>query len=233
MKASHLILVAGGKGLRMGTATPKQFLILEDKPLIIHTIERFQTAMPELNIVLVLPKSHIEQWQSIQQKHLPHSTIKIAYGGDTRYHSVKNGLEKIDGKNGDIVGVHDAVRPFVSEELIANCFKSAAEHGAAVPVVPLKESIRTIDNNGTSQAVARGQFRIVQTPQCFEWTILKRAYEQPYDASITDDATLVEKTGQKIYCVEGNNDNRKITSAEDWEIAKVLLNKAHQKHQGN
>jgi len=229
MKASHLILVAGGKGLRMGTATPKQFLNLEDRPLIIHTIERFQSAMPDLDIVLVLPESHMEHWQAIQQNYLPHSTVKIAYGGDTRYHSVNNGWGKIAGKEGDIVGVHDAVRPFVSKKVIATCFKTAKEHGAAIPVVPLKESIRTIDDNGTSKAVERDQFRIVQTPQCFEWTILKRAYEQPCDTSITDDAALVEKMGQEIYCVEGNNENRKITGAEDWEIAKVLLNKAHQK----
>lgn len=221
-----MILVAGGKGVRMGTATPKQFLTLQDKPLIIHTVERFQSAIPKLEIVLVLPESNVEQWKAIQKKYLPHSTIKIAYGGETRFHSVKNGLAEIDGKEGDIVGVHDAVRPLVSKEVIDSCFTSARENGTAIPVLPINESIREIDEKGRNHARARDRFRVVQTPQCFELTILKKAYEQPYDSSTTDDATLVEKTGQYIYCVAGNKENMKITNAEDWQIAELLMNKA-------
>lgn len=228
MPKYHLILVAGGKGLRMGSETAKQFLLLHGKPLIVHTLERFLHAMPELRVIVALPKAHIEQWQEIRKAYLPHSNMIVTKGGKERFHSVQTGLDQVNGQPGDIVGVHDAVRPFVAGAVIQNCYRSAAQFGAAIPVAPLHESLRQVDGQGNNKAVVRDHFRKVQTPQCFELSLLQRAFQQPYSSAFTDDASVVEATGQYIHLVEGNKENLKITSPLDWEFAKVLIKKTHE-----
>ncbi len=215
----YVIILAGGKGLRMGATVPKQFLEIKGKAIILHTLEKFKEALPLAELLLVLPKSEMPLWQEISGGTTVEN-IKTTSGGDTRFESVKAGLRLI-GSEG-VVGVHDAVRPFVSIETIQAAFNTAESTGTAVPVVDLKDSIRKV-NSDQSVAVNRSNFKIVQTPQCFDVDILKKAYRQEFNTSFTDDASVVEADGIKVSLVMGNYSNIKITTVEDLKVAEALI----------
>lgn len=212
----YALIVAGGKGLRMGGDVPKQFLPLDDgKPILMHTIEAFRKALDGVRIILVLPADQHDYWQKLCKEHDFHSPEQIASGGETRFHSVKNGLALLPNDEDAVVGIHDGVRPFVSAEAIRHCYAAAAEGNAVVPVVPVVETLRQILPDGSSVTRPRDEYRLVQTPQTFPLTLLKEAYKQPYCEAFTDDASVVEALGKKIVMVEGNRENIKITTPSD------------------
>lgn len=214
-----IIITAGGKGLRMGTEVPKQFLSLKGKPILLHTIERFYSYDSKMEIILVLPEEHIPFWQLLLGEHQVQIPHQLVIGGETRYHSIKNGLEETTG---ELIAVHDGVRPFVSNDVISNAFLMAQEKGAAIPVLPIKESVRQISGE-TSVAVDRDLYKSVQTPQCFKSAILKGAYAGNYQPSFTDDASVVEAYGGEISMVHGNEENIKITTPFDLKMAEILV----------
>jgi 2-C-methyl-D-erythritol 4-phosphate cytidylyltransferase len=220
MNENHVIIVAGGSGQRMGTAIPKQFLHISGKPVLMHTIERFYAAIPHVNIVLVLPQDHHSTWNSLVIEHLFSIPFTLTTGGETRFHSVKNGLKLISS---GFVGVHDGVRPLVSEETIQKCYKGASEKGNAVPVIDVSDSLRQYQQDGSSISVDRANYCIVQTPQVFDVEQMKLAFEQDYVSSFTDCASVMEKAGHKINLVEGNSENIKITKPSDFILAETLL----------
>lgn len=216
----NIIITAGGTGKRFGSKLPKQFVALNGEPILFHTIRRFTSVYPDIQVIVVLPQNHILPWKKLCEKHnfnIPH---EIAVGGEERFHSVRNGVRFV--KANSITGIHDGVRPLVSKSVIKACFEAAEEHGSAIPVLPINESIRMIDN-GTSRAVNRDQFKIVQTPQCFRSDLLIKAYKQDYQKSYTDDATVVESMGESIHLIEGNHENVKITRPNDLERAEQLI----------
>jgi len=195
---------------------------LNDEPILFHTVRTLYLAIEDLNIIIVLPEDQIDYWNALCRTHnfsIPH---QIVIGGETRFHSVKNGLELINDVSG-IVGVHDAVRPLVSQEVILATYEMALEAGNAIPVMPVSESIRKVDENG-SYPIDRTELRIVQTPQCFKAGILKNAYEQDYEPNFTDDASVVEKFGEKIILCNGNSANIKITTPFDLRVAEIIIN---------
>ena len=215
----HVIIVAGGKGLRMSGEVPKQFIVFAGKPILMHAIEAFTRYDANINIVLVLPETQISFWQDLCEKYAFSQRYTIAKGGETRFHSVKNGLALIDGEG--LLAIHDGVRPLVSRETIERCFVAAAEHRAVVPVVDCVDSIRQIVGT-ESIAVERTAFKLVQTPQVFDVRLLKNAYEQTFSPAFTDDASVVESFGSKIHLVEGNRENIKITTSFDLKMADCL-----------
>ena len=212
------IIVAGGKGLRMGGDVPKQFLPIGGKPVLMHTIEAFREALDDVQIVLVLPAEQHDYWQKLCKDYNFRSPELIATGGETRFHSVKNGLALLPEDNEAVVGVHDGVRPFVSRDTIQPCFSTAAEGKAVVPVVPVVETLLQILPDGTSITRPRNEYRLVQTPQTFPLALLKQAYEQPYSEVFTDDASVVEAMGKEITMVEGNRENIKLTTPADLKF---------------
>ena len=214
MKA-YAIIVAGGKGLRMGGEVPKQFLPINGKPILMHTIEVFRKALDGIEIILVLPADQHEYWQKLCKDYNFCSPKLIAKGGETRFHSVKNGLAFLPDDEDAVVGIHDGVRPFISKETIQRCYAAAAGGRAVVPVVPVVETIRQILPDGKSITRPRNEYRLVQTPQTFPLVMLKKAYEQPYLETFTDDASVVEAMGEEILMVEGNRENIKITTPSD------------------
>ena len=215
---SYAIIVAGGKGLRMGGEVPKQFLPIEGKPILMHTIEAFRKALDGVEIVLVLPADQHNYWQKLCKDHNFYTPKLIAKGGETRFHSVKNGLVLLPNDEEAVVGVHDGVRPFVSKETILRCYEAAAQGQAVVPVVPVVETVRQILHDGKSVTRPRDEYRLVQTPQVFPLNLLRKAYEQPYSESFTDDASVVEALGKEITMVEGNRENIKITTPSDLKL---------------
>ena len=219
----YAILVAGGKGLRMGSDIPKQFLPLRGRPVLMHTIDVFRRTYPDIHIILVLPREQQDYWRQLCGQHDYDVELCVADGGETRFHSVHNGLSLIpDGARG-VVGVHDGVRPFVSPETIRRCFESAEEFGAVVPVVPVVETVRQLLADGSSMTVDRNAYRLVQTPQTFDIQLLKKAYGQPFDPFFTDDASVVEAMGHPIKLVEGNNENIKLTNPADLKLAEGMV----------
>ena len=194
----YAIIVAGGKGTRMGASIPKQFLPVNGLPVLMQTIKRFKECGDSLEIIIVLPKEQHEYWYELCKKHRFTSTYTVAEGGETRFHSVKNGLAMIPDDAEGIVGVHDGVRPFPSVEVIRNCYETARTAKAVVPVIPVVETLIHIDGQGNSETVPRDSYRLVQTPQAFDIQLLKRAYKQPYQDSFTDDASVVDSIGQEI-----------------------------------
>lgn len=216
----YAIIVAGGTGTRMHSAIPKQFMKLDGKPVLMHTIGKFLDANLGIEIILVLPKEQREYWDQLCKEYNFYHDIKIADGGESRYHSVKNGLQLV--AEAGVVAVHDAARPLVSIKTIITAYKAAQMYGTAVPAIPLNDSIRQIEST-LSIAVDRSRYCIIQTPQCFRTDIIKRAYEQGYKFTFTDDATVVECTGEKIHLIDGNYDNIKITNPHDIAIAEALL----------
>lgn len=211
----YVLIVAGGKGLRMGGDIPKQFLPIGGKPILMRTIEAFRSVLDDVKIVLVLPADQHDYWQELCRKHDFRSPELIANGGATRFHSVSNGLSLLPDDKDAVVGVHDGVRPFVSAETIRRCFSAAAEGKAVVPVVPVVETLRQILPDGKSLTRPRDEYRLVQTPQTFPLALLKEAYRQPFSEAFTDDASVVEAFGKEITMVEGNRENIKITTPSD------------------
>ena len=223
MMKAYAVIVAGGKGLRMGGDVPKQFLPIGGKPVLMHTIEAFRRALDDVEIVLVLPAEQHDYWQKLCKDYKFHSPELIAKGGETRFHSVKNGLSLLPNDIEAVVGVHDGVRPFVSKETIRRCFAAAAEGKAVVPVVAVVETVRQILPDGKSVTRPRDEYRLVQTPQTFPLALLKEAYQQPFSEAFTDDASVVEALGKDIVMIEGNRENIKITTPSDLRIAESQI----------
>ena len=219
----YAILVAGGKGLRMGSDIPKQFLPLRGRPVLMHTIDVFRRTYPDIHIILVLPREQQDYWRQLCGQHGYDVELCVADGGETRFHSVHNGLSLIPDDARGVVGVHDGVRPFVSPETIRRCFEAAEEFGAVVPVVPVVETVRQVLADGGSMTVDRNAYRLVQTPQTFDIQLLKKAYGQPFDPFFTDDASVVEAMGHPIKLVEGNNENIKLTNPADLKLAEGMV----------
>ncbi len=217
----YVLIVAGGKGLRMGNDLPKQFIPLHGKPVLMHTVEAFHNWDREAEIILVIPEEQQSYWQMLCREIGCQVAHTIASGGETRFHSVKNGLRHV--KERGLVAVHDGVRPFVSPEVITGCFEKAATAQAAIPVVPMIDSIREVTACG-SRPADRSRFVAVQTPQVFQSEVLLNAYEQPYREAFTDDASVVEAMGIPVSTVEGNRENIKITTPFDLVIAKAFYN---------
>ena len=219
----YAIIVAGGKGLRMGGEIPKQFLPIGGKPVLMRTIEVFRQAYPDIHIILVLPVSQQDYWHQLCQEYNFAVPVRIADGGETRFHSVSNGLKLIPDDTDGLVGVHDGVRPFVAVETIRRCYDEAMEKGAVVPVISVVETVRQLRKDGTSVTVPRDEYKLVQTPQTFRISLLKEAYRQPYTSFFTDDASVVEAMGKPVYLVEGNRENIKITTPADIRFVNGLL----------
>lgn len=218
------ILVAGGQGLRMGGDVPKQFLPLGGRPVLMHTIDRFREVFPDMHIIVVLPQGQHDYWHDLCRRHHLEGGFLTAPGGDTRFHSVLNGLNAIPADVSEgLVGVHDGVRPFVSRDTLRRCYEEAARSGTAVPVVPVVETLRHVSPDGESVTVPRGDYRLVQTPQVFSLALLRQAYRQPYAPQFTDDASVVEALGERITLVEGNRENIKLTTPADLLLAKGIM----------
>ena len=218
----YIIIVAGGKGLRMGSDIPKQFLPIGGKPVLMRTLERFREYSPTLQIILVLPKAQQDYWKELCQKHNFTVAYQLADGGETRFHSVQHGLALVPEDAEGVVGVHDGVRPFPSIDVIRNCYETARTAKAVIPVIPVVETLRHIQSE-TSVTVPRSDYRLVQTPQCFDIQLLKAANRQPYNDGFTDDASVVEAFGFDVTLVEGNRENIKITTPFDMTIAESLV----------
>ena len=218
----YVIIVAGGKGLRMGSDIPKQFLPIGGKPVLMRTLERFRTYSDDLQIILVLPEAQQDYWRQLCEKYHFDVEYQLANGGQTRFHSVQNGLALVPDNAEGVVGVHDGVRPFPSIEVIRNCYETAKVKKAVIPVIPVVETVRHLENEG-SVTVPRNDYRLVQTPQTFDIQLLKAANHQPYNDGFTDDASVVESYGHAITLVEGNRENIKITTPYDMKIAEVLI----------
>ena len=218
----YIIIVAGGKGLRMGSDIPKQFLPIGGKPVLMRTIERFRAYSKDLQIILVLPEAQQDYWQELCKEYHFEVAYQLANGGPTRFHSVQNGLALVPDDAQGVVGVHDGVRPFPSIEVIRNCYETACEKKAVIPVIPVVETVRHLEGE-SSVTVPRGDYRLVQTPQTFDIQLLKAANRQPYNDGFTDDASVVESYGHTITLVEGNRENIKITTPYDLKIAEVLV----------
>ena len=223
---NHTIIVAGGKGLRMGGDIPKQFIPVNGMPVFMHTIRRFREFDPQMHIVLVLPKDHQDYWRQLCDEYRFTDQHDIADGGSTRFHSSQNGIMALaEAPDSDIVAIHDGVRPLVSVGTIGRCFTAAAESGAAIPVLPVIDTLRYVghaDENGvnTEQGhnVLRSDYRVVQTPQTFRLALLRRAFTQPFSERFTDDASVVEALGEKVTMVDGNRENIKITTPYDLKV---------------
>lgn len=219
----YVIIVAGGKGLRMGADIPKQFLPIGGKPVLMRTIERFREYRRDLSIILVLPEAQQAYWKELCTEYgfdIPH---RLANGGSTRFESSKNGIAAIPNGEEGFVAIHDGVRPFVSTDTIARCFEAVEESYAVIPVMPVTDTLRYIDRQGGGKNVLRSDYRTVQTPQVFDLALLSRAFDQPYQDSFTDDASVVESLGCPVAMVEGNRENIKITTPFDIAVAETLL----------
>lgn len=215
----YAIIVAGGKGLRMGTEVPKQFLPIGGKPVLMRTLEAFHAYDAAMDLIVVLPVDQQAYWDRLchdQGFAVPH---RVADGGATRFHSVRNGLALV-GDDG-LVAVHDGVRPFVAREVIEACFREADLRGAVVPVTDVVETVRRVTPEG-SVTVNRVDYKLVQTPQVFRTALLKSAYRQPYSERFTDDASVVEAMGVSVALVLGNRENIKITTPFDIRVAEAL-----------
>ena len=238
----YIIIVAGGKGLRMGSDIPKQFLPIGGKPVLMRTIERFRAYSADLQIILVLPEAQQDYWQKLCKEYHFEVEYQLANGGQTRFHSVQNGLALVPDDAQGVVGVHDGVRPFPSIEVIRRCYETARTTKAVIPVIPIVETVRQLHTgtgtlcNGhaelhnvpvpvcNSKTVPRDEYRLVQTPQTFDIQLLKAANRQPYNDGFTDDASVVESYGHQITLVEGNRENIKITTPYDITVAEAIIN---------
>jgi 2-C-methyl-D-erythritol 4-phosphate cytidylyltransferase len=216
----YAVIVAGGSGQRMGTETPKQFLLLNGKPVLQYTLNTFLQTFDDLQVILVLPQQHIEKGREIIAHMNVEERVQMVAGGETRFHSVKNGVQKITEPS--IIFVHDGVRCLVSKQLIIECYKYAVEKGSAIPTVSPTDSLR-VDNGASHHVIDRDKVRIIQTPQTFSSHILLPAFQQQYQTSFTDEATVVEAAGNKVYLIEGEHTNLKITRPIDLYIAEKIL----------
>ena len=218
----YVIIVAGGKGLRMGSDIPKQFLPIGGKPVLMRTLERFRAYSKVLQIILVLPEAQQGYWQELCKEYHFEVAYQLANGGQTRFHSVQNGLSLVPDDAQGVVGVHDGVRPFPSIDVIRNCYDTAREKKAVIPVIPVVETVRHLEGE-SSVTVPRGDYRLVQTPQTFDIQLLKAANRQPYNDGFTDDASVVESYGHTITLVEGKRENIKITTPYDIVVAEAII----------
>lgn len=218
----YAVIVAGGKGLRMGASIPKQFLPVNGLPVLMLTIKRFREYDGSLRIILVLPKEQHEYWNELCKNYHFTDAYAVVEGGETRFHSVRNGLAAIPDDTQGVVGIHDGVRPFPSVEVIRACYETARTAKAVIPVVPVVETVRHIVAGGKTETVDRADYRLVQTPQTFDIQMLKQAYAQPYRDCFTDDASVVESAGHEVTLIEGNRENIKITTPFDLRIARIL-----------
>lgn len=217
----NVIIVAGGIGKRMNADIPKQFLLLKGKPVLIHTMHAFYEYDNNINIITVLPVNYVNYWKQLCHDYSFDIEHEIITGGDTRFVSVQNALKNISDEG--LTAVHDGIRPFVSQETIKRCFDTAKIYGSALPVIPLKESIRYVNKN-ESKYLNRKLYQIVQTPQVFQSRILKEAYVQKFEINFTDDASVVEAKGYKVIITQGNEENIKITTPLDMKFAEILVN---------
>lgn len=241
--SEYAIIVAGGKGTRMGSDMPKQFLPVGGMPILMRTIRSFRTYSQDMRIILVLPKQQRAMWEELCEKYSFDEPVTVADGGETRFHSVRNGLACIPDDARGTVGIHDGVRPFVSGGTIRRTYEAARKKGAAVPVIPVVDTLRhlfkldapkimyDIDSQAAfklggelhSETVQRDEYRIVQTPQAFDIQLLKKAYRQEYTEAFTDDASVAEHDGTEAVLVEGNEENIKITTPFDLAVAEAIL----------
>jgi len=215
---TQIIIVAGGKGTRMKSETPKQFLLLKGKPILMHTIEKFIAFSTD--IFLVLPKSEIKLWKDLVIKHQFKHTVKLIEGGEERFFSVQNAINKCLSEG--IILIHDGVRPFVSPETIQNVIDTTIENSSAIPTLDIHESVRMIVKR-ESMHVDRNKYKLVQTPQGFSAELIKESYQEEYNFKFTDDASVFENMGYSVTLVEGNKENIKITTPEDLRLAEFLL----------
>lgn len=218
----YAIIVAGGSGMRMGAALPKQYLPIGRKPILMHTLSCFHQHPEHIEVILVIPNKDFDFWEQLCVKHgfdVPH---RLVSGGASRFQSVKNGLDAIADEDG-LVAIHDGVRPFVTEKMISTGFLKASEAGSAVAVVPLKDSLRKLDGKGGSSYQNREEYRLVQTPQTFRLQQIKKAFELGEKPDFTDDATVYEYQGWEVSLVAGDLSNIKITTPEDMAYAEWLL----------
>jgi 2-C-methyl-D-erythritol 4-phosphate cytidylyltransferase len=222
----YAIIVAGGAGVRMGTTVPKQFLEIHGRPVLWYTLRTFLSAYADLEIVLVVPEEHQETAGELIKGFAGVERIRLASGGDTRFHSVRNGLEKIKVREGtgeeSVIFVHDGVRCLVSKELIQRCYEQAVQLGSAIPVIDCPDSVRLVEDVG-SKPIDRRRIKLVQTPQTFRSDILLPAYMQDHQESFTDEATVIEEAGHPVYLIEGEKTNIKITTPEDLVMAGYWL----------
>jgi len=216
----YALIVAGGKGTRIKSALPKQFIEINGKPILLHTLEAFYRYSEKISVVLVLPEDDFGLWEKICKKFNFNKSLLLQKGGETRFQSVRNGLDQMTGEG--LVAIHDGVRPLVSEDIIGASFRLAAIHQCAVAAVRLKESIRMTDQDNT-KAVDRSRFRMIQTPQTFNLQLIKKAYLMKEDPSLTDDASVAERAGHLISLFEGSYENIKVTTTEDLVIAESLI----------
>ena len=221
LQLKAVVIVAGGSGTRMQSNIPKQFLLLRDLPVLMHTINVFYDYDNQIDIVLVLPKSQFDYWNKLCEKHsflIKHTLVE---GGKERFFSVKNGLDKILNQFG-LIAIHDGVRPLIDVEMIRRGEKIAQQNKSAIPVVPVSSSVRIIDND-KSRHFDRNKIKIVQTPQIFEISLIKRVYSLDYKSIFTDDASVVEDKGYSVSLYNGNIENIKITNKFDLKFAEFLL----------
>lgn len=214
-----VIITAGGVGKRMGASVPKQFIPINDKPILMYTLARFYQYDPQIQLILTLPEGWVHYWENLLIENdfkIPH---RIITGGAERFDSVRNALEYCSGK---YIAIHDGVRPLVSRDTLDRCFHAVRSKKAVIPVISVLESMRMVHGSG-SKVVDREQFLLVQTPQCFDADLIKEAYQMTSDSSFTDDASVLESMGHRVHTVEGNRENIKITTSFDVQIAQYLL----------
>lgn len=220
----YAVVVAGGKGMRMGGEIPKQFLPVGGIPVLMRTLEAFYHTDISIRIILVLPREQQSYWTELCHQYNFRIPYVLADGGVTRFHSVKQGLEKIPESEADaLIAVHDGVRPFVSSQVIIDCYEGAIQHGAVVPVLDMIDSVRFLDKDGNNHAIDRSLLKLVQTPQTFRADILKSAYSQPFSDLYTDDASVVEASGIPVALITGNRENIKLITPYDLKVAEILV----------
>ena len=217
------IITAGGSGTRMGGAMPKQFLLLKDKPILWYTINAFFDAFDDISIILVLPSDFIRQGEILVSEMGKEDSVTIIEWGATRFHSVKNGVNLLNKDS--IVFVHDGVRCLIAPALIRACYEQTVLMGSAIPAVSAIDSIRILDDHSNHTAINRSRIKIIQTPQTFKGELLIKSFNMPYQEIFTDEATVVEYSGEKIYLIEGDYDNLKITRPVDLILAESILQK--------
>ena len=216
-----VIIVAAGSGSRMGGEMPKQYLQLQGRPLIVHTLERFQRFDPDMKLVVVLAPTHKELWEQMASSYELARGVILAMGGSTRYDSVKSGLKQIDKET--LIGIHDAARPLVSQDTLIRSYDAALRTGSGIPVVEMDESVRMLDAKGGSVHMDRSSLKRVQTPQVFRSDRIKQAYQQAYKSAFTDDASVYETVYGAPTLVEGNKENIKLTTPADMQLAQLLI----------
>lgn len=221
------VIVAGGSGTRMNVLLPKQFMLLQGRPVIMHTITAFASSSQKPEIIVVLNEQYFDSWKQLCEEHQFNLKHRLVAGGKTRFASVKNALDTINKTT--VIAIHDAVRPLITPEIIAKAYKKALEDGNAVVAVPSKDSVRLQSANGFSQNLNRSEVFLVQTPQTFQSAIIKKAYEQEYSEAFTDDASVAERAGFVINLLPGDPDNFKITFPFDLKIAELILNEKSRK----